>query len=461
MLLGRTLAALLSLVAAHSQAAPKLTTVQDVLYKADGTRFTGTLTISWNQFDAADTSVVGLQSLTVNVSNGSLYVQLIPTTDAAPAGAYNVQYQSDGREQFQELWAVPPATHPLRVRDVRTVAAVTTNGGSGSGTGSGSGGTGGVAPAQPITEDTVIGLPADLAVRPLKGLGFANGRAAVVNDTGGIEAVAGNLSDCVHVDGTSGACFDSSLLPAFIDAEMPGGVVDGANNNFALAGTPSPSTSLQLFRNGLAMNPGSDFNVSGSTVTFFDAAIPQPGDTLVAWYRATSTGSLSAGGLKVGGLSGGTAAFAPAQPQVLCSAEGTSTGSFSPVSLGHCSVPAHILMAGDRVQIRATVVHQGSVSPYNLQLNWGTAALETRAVSASETVFSLVGDVSLTASSSIWTGQSYGQGTPSAISIGVATSSVAAAVRVDFLMNLAAASSSDRLSLANYTVIRYPSISHP
>ena len=34
-------------------AEPPLTTIQDVLYKADGTRFNGYVQISWNSFEAA------------------------------------------------------------------------------------------------------------------------------------------------------------------------------------------------------------------------------------------------------------------------------------------------------------------------------------------------------------------------------------------------------------------------
>ena len=44
-------------------AAPPLTTVQDVLYKADGTPFNGLATISWQSFEAADSSNIAAQSL--------------------------------------------------------------------------------------------------------------------------------------------------------------------------------------------------------------------------------------------------------------------------------------------------------------------------------------------------------------------------------------------------------------
>ena len=88
-------------------AGPPLTTVQDVLYKADGTRFNGTLTINWTSFQAADNSAVVTQSTTVKVVEGNLRVQLVPSINATPSIAYAVTYNSDGRIQFRESWAVP------------------------------------------------------------------------------------------------------------------------------------------------------------------------------------------------------------------------------------------------------------------------------------------------------------------------------------------------------------------
>src|SRR3954470_1065065 len=85
-----------------------LTTIQDTLFKADGTRFNGTLSIHWNTFDATIPGTVIQQSLSVPVANGNLQVNLVPNATAAPpANVYTVQYQSDGREQFAEMWSVP------------------------------------------------------------------------------------------------------------------------------------------------------------------------------------------------------------------------------------------------------------------------------------------------------------------------------------------------------------------
>ena len=59
-------------------------------------------------------------------------------------------------------------------------------------------------------ESDVVGLVSDLAARPLKGLGFAASRAAVINSSGAIDGALGNVGDCVLVDGTSAAKANAS-----------------------------------------------------------------------------------------------------------------------------------------------------------------------------------------------------------------------------------------------------------
>src|ERR1051325_2095638 len=110
------------LLAAGAAAGPALTTIQDVLYKANGTKFSGTLTISWNGFQAADDTTVVTQVATVKVVDGVLKVQLVPSTTGTPARTYSVTYNSDGRVMFSETWSVPSSGTPLRVRDVRVNA---------------------------------------------------------------------------------------------------------------------------------------------------------------------------------------------------------------------------------------------------------------------------------------------------------------------------------------------------
>src|ERR1700730_4161497 len=63
-----------------------------------------------------------------------------------------------------------------------------------------------------LRESDVSGLVADLAVRPTQGPGYRNSRAAIINDSGQIEAAVGSSFDCVHVDGNSGSCSGGGAL---------------------------------------------------------------------------------------------------------------------------------------------------------------------------------------------------------------------------------------------------------
>jgi hypothetical protein len=250
-------------------ATPPLTTISDTLFNADGTFFNGLVIISWPSFEASDTSNVAAQTDRVQINRGVLYVQLVPTTNAHTAAIYTIQYSSFGVTQFSEAWAVPPSILPLRVRDVRLPP------GSVSGSGP---------PAATIINiSDVTGLQNALNVRPALGTGFAVSRSAVIDATGAIDAAIGNLSDCLHVDGTSGPC--ASISTSFVDGEVPSGMLNGSNAAFTLANVPNPGSSVSIFRNGLLMRQGGDFTLSANAITFQAGAVPQTGDNLTASYR--------------------------------------------------------------------------------------------------------------------------------------------------------------------------------
>jgi hypothetical protein len=408
-------------------AQPQLTTVQDVLYKADGTRFNGTLTISWTSFQASDNSAIVTQSTTVKVLDGILHVQLVPTTSGTPAIAYTVTYNSDGRVQFQETWSVPWSAQPVRVRDVRVATA-------GSSTGSGS-----VAADSSVEEANVTGLIADLGARAMKGPGYAPGRVAVVDAAGLLEAAVGSATDCVHVDGSSGPC--GGTEPSFVDGDSPAGIVDGSNTMFSLSWEPNPVASLSLYRNGLRQKPEQDYTLTGQTIQFVAAATPQPGDTLLASYRL--------------GDSDATTATTPyATAQVLCSGTGLFTTSTTPTSLGTCAIPSGLLQPGDRVEMRFDFEHQGSAGGLSVEVNWGGTTVLHRDAAASETLLTGRMDAALTAAGAQVSSQNWGAASGLAATVAGATDAYASGLTVDFRGGLTA--SGDTLYLRGFTVVRWP-----
>jgi hypothetical protein len=427
--LGR-LAAAAFLAAIVASAQPPLTTIQDTLYKADGTRFNGLLIISWNSFEAGNLSNIVSQSLTVQVVDGNFRVQLVPTTNSNPPTYYNVKYNSDGKVQFEETWVVGAVSTPLRIRDVR---ASTSTPGS----------TTLPPPTQtPIQETDVVGLVGDLGLRPAKGPGFSVGRAALINATGGIEAVIGNPSDCVLVDGTSGPCGGGG--PQFIDGEAPAGVVDGSNGTFTLANTPSPATSLALFRNGVVQKPGVDFTLTGSAVQFLAGAVPQPGDTLAAWYRLAG----AAGGITAGGLT------APG-PVIQCSASGNSTSSTTFTSLGSCTIPANTLQTGDRVEIHFDLAHQGTTAGFEFQVLWGATVLADRTGSSSDAMIAGRGESAVYSGGVQLRAESWGTALAFGASVANATDSIVPPLTINFQAKMTL-TTTETVALQNYTVVRYP-----
>jgi hypothetical protein len=410
---------------ASAYAGPPLTTIQDILYKADGTRFNGTLTITWSSFQAADQSAIVTQSTVVKVLDGNLRVQLVPVTTATPPGAYSVVYNSDGRIQFKETWAVPASPQPLRVRDVRLATS------SGS---SGSGGSGSIGADTAISESNVVGLLADLGSRPVKGPGFASGRVVFVDSAGMLESASGAPSDCLRVDGSSGPCGGSG--PSFTDGEALAGIVDGSNATFLVSTVPDPAASLTVYRNGLLQKVGSDFTASGQSIQFVAAAIPQPGDTLLASYRT-----------------GGAAGQPYSTAQVLCGGAGAGASSPSLSSLATCAIPPGILSAGDRIEIRLDLDHQGTAAGFSFEVRWASTIALHRDASSSETRATARLDAAILPASAQLSGQSWGAVLPFATVIAAASDAFAAGLTIDFRASSAAG---DTVTLRNYSVVRIP-----
>jgi hypothetical protein len=352
----------------------------------------------------------------------------VPNPTGTPQSYYSVTYNSDGRVQFQETWLVPGSTQPVRVRDVRTAAATVASADTG-----GSGGSSG-----PIPESDVVGLVADLAARPLKGSAFAAGRVAYINPLGAVDGVSGNASDCVHVDGSTGACGAAST--SFVDGDSPSGIVDGSNTAFTLSAVPNPASSLAVYRNGILQKVVQDFTANGNAVTFVAADAPQPGDTLLASYR-------------LGGVSGSTPQTFPA-PQVLCSGTGAATTGTSLASIGACAIPAGLLSAGDRVEIRFDLAHTGTASGFTIEVDWAATAILNRSGASSDMLVTGRGEAAILAAGAQLSAQSWGTVLPFSAGVAPSSDAYASGLTINFQGELAQAG--DTLTLANYTVVRLP-----
>src|SRR5580658_742268 len=410
---------------------PVLTTIQDVIYNANGTPYNGFAVITWTPFVAGDTSQIATQSVTVNIAGGNLFVQLVPTTNATPAGYYTVTFTSAGNDQFTETWAVPPSVVPLRVQAVLMTQ-----------------GTGGTAPSPlitggaPIPESGVIGLLADLAARPVEGAAYAPGGVAMIDSTGALEAITGNVSDCVHVDGSSGPCGtggSGTAGPNFTDAQVPAGPINGANVSFTLSAVPAPASSLALYRNGVLQMAGQDYTISGNTIQFLAGSTPQAGDTLLGSYRVTPTGTPQG----------------PPAPQILCAGMGTATSSTTLSSLGTCTIPAGTLQPGDRVKIDFDYSHEGTLTGFTFAVNWGDTLLVERNGAVSDAFISGWAEAGANTSACQMSFQTWGTVLGFGAGVLNAYDSLSFPLVLDF-QGERAANTTDTVTLRNFSVVRYP-----
>jgi hypothetical protein len=416
-----------------AEAQPALTTIQDILYRADGTRFSGTMFIRWNSFLSGDTSNIATSDLTLQIVNGVLNVKLVPTTTATPGAQYAITYNFAGKTQFTETWAVPPSGLALRVRDVRTS----------------SGSVVGPSPVTaPVQINDIVGLSNALNTRPTQGVGFAPSRAAIINSAGQFDAAAGNLGDCVRVDGTSGPCGGSGgsgLTPLFVDDEVPAGTVDGVNAVFTLTRVPSPVGSLELYRNGLQLRRGTDYSVAGFTVTFFVGSIPGTGDLLMARYRyADASNPLST----------------LASPQVVCSSVGSANSTTTLNSLGTCTLPAGLLGTGDRIEVQFHFDHTGTATAFTGEVRWGGTTLLSRSGASGDGALRGRATVGVYSGGQSWDVQSWSTIAAQTAQAGSSAENTAASVTIS-LYGAMAGATADSVVLRNFSVVRYPAQTNP
>ncbi|BDC51983.1 hypothetical protein F183_A42980 [Bryobacterales bacterium F-183] len=416
------------------EAQPALTSIQDILYRADGTRFSGTVSIQWKPFLSGDSSYIPQQALRIDVVNGVFRTKLVPTTNASAGANYEVKFASQGQYLFTETWAVPPSLEILKVRDVRVTSGITV----------------GNPPVfgQLSQISDVAGLENELLLRPMRGFLFGLGRTAMINSTGQIDAVQGNLSDCVRVDGSSAPCGTGGSGGSggganFVDHETPGGLVNGSNATFTLASTPSPASSLSLLRNGLLLKASVDFTLSGNTITFFTASVPQSGDLLEANYRTATSGA-------------GELTFL--SPQVVCSGIGGSTALTGSTALATCTIPATSFQSGDRIEVRFGYVHTGgtTVAP-RIGVRLGTNDAFTRVMEATDTAANGTISFVINSGTAEYFAETRGTTSASQFIAGTSSQSLASAVPITLRGSMSVAGT-ETVALRYFTVTRYPAL---
>lgn len=96
------------------------------------------------------------------------------------------------------------------------------------------------------------------------------------------------LNDTISQINTSIANLQAAInglnAMAKVTGEVVSGTVNGTNAAFQLKYVPLPAQGVTVYRNGIRQSAGNDYTVSGTTITFISASIPQSGDVITADY---------------------------------------------------------------------------------------------------------------------------------------------------------------------------------
>ncbi len=324
-----------------------LTQIQDTVYNQDGSLFNGTLVVTWTGSSIAPVgSTPAPFNTSVKIYNGALAVMLVPSTTASPSADYQAVFSSsNGLVTWTEKWQVPPASSPLNLSEIRVSSSTasgpqiaisqvtgltanlnaingsmlsltsTVNGINSSVTSlSGAVATltalvNGLAPGTVNTSFLDAEVPSgtqngtnaafDLPNIPSSpstlmvyrnGVLLANAVDYTLNGRT-ITYVSSQVPQPSDVVQAYYRVAGTSSTPFFIDDETPQGTINGTNTVFTLSSAPLPLLSLKLYKNGDLLQQNTDYTLIGTTITFTGQTVtPRPGDSIVAFYRTTSSG---------------------------------------------------------------------------------------------------------------------------------------------------------------------------
>ncbi|HYG98844.1 MAG TPA: hypothetical protein VD837_06900 [Terriglobales bacterium] len=114
---------------AAAASAPATTTVEGIIYRANGSPASGTLLISWPAFTTANKEAVSAGTTSITIGQGGVVsIPLVPTQGSTPATVYKVVLRSADGTSAVEYWSVPsvPSATVASVRIIQNGSQVST-----------------------------------------------------------------------------------------------------------------------------------------------------------------------------------------------------------------------------------------------------------------------------------------------------------------------------------------------
>jgi hypothetical protein len=179
------------------------------------------------------------------------------------------------------------------------------------------------------------------------------------------------------------------------------------------------------------------------------ASDPSPyasGDT---WYNSTAQTRRSVEGGQIHTL-----------PQILCSSTGSGSSSPSLARVGSCTIPANLLKPGDRVELQFSYSHEGTQAGFTFEIHWGGTTIVSRDGGVSDAFITGRIEFGMHSGGAQWSLQSWGTALSLAAGVGNAADSLGASLVIDLLGKMAR-STTETVTLRNFTVVRYPAQSNP
>jgi hypothetical protein len=143
-------------------------------------------------------------------------------------------------------------------------------------------------------------------------------------------------------------------------------------------------------------------------------------------------------------------------PQVLCSGTGAVANSTSLTSIGVCTIPPHILVAGDRIEIRYDFEHSGAATGFHVEVHWDGRQVMQRDGAPADRLISGRSEAGVHATGAQVSSQTWGATLPLATEVISAPGTYSNGVTIDFAGRMYSASGGETIALKNFTVIRFP-----